>query len=269
MRSLVTGSYAALLLLAAASPGLAQEAPPQMTGSTPEEGSTSHKAPQQVEVEFDRPLDDSSSLAVVDGCDRQLDDGSTVVDGNTMSIGIVETPSGDYHVEYVARGVEEVTGENEGHFTFTVHAGKPCDGESDHDHHGNDDDDKNGKHDDHDKNGHKDMDHGADHDEMSDHDTGTHDTDHTAGTSHTDHDGAGMGKHGNGKHNAHDRHEDEDRDQGAAAPGEVPGITSSDTSRELLARADSGALIAALALCAVLGILGGVILRSSAHTRAS
>lgn len=265
MRRLLAGSYAAALLLAAAAPVAAQEAPPQYQSSEPEEGATVHQAPEQVEVTFDQPLDDSSSLAVVDDCDNQLDDGSTVVDGNTMSIGIAETPSGDYHVEYVARGVEGLTGENEGHFLFTVHAGKPCDGDSDHHHHGGKGDKKDDKHGDHKEGGHGGMKHGSGSHDDDDHSTMDHDSDdHSAGTTHTDHNGNGTGKHdGSG---AHDRHTDEHKDKGTAAPGDVPGITSSDTASDLLARADSGALIVALALCAVLGILGGVVLRSSART---
>lgn len=269
MRRLLVGACAALFLMAAAAPGLAAEhVAPEYVSSEPEEGATVHEAPEQVEVEFSEPLDESSSLAVVDDCGRQLDDGSTEVSGNSMSIGIELTPSGDYHVEYLARGIEGLTGETEGHFLFTVHAGKPCDGKSDHGHHGDDGDNEKG-HDGHNKKDQHgtphDGEHGADH-EADRSGSGAEHTDHTMGTTgamHTDH--KANNKHGKGKHDAHARHSNEPKENGVAAPGDVPGITSSDTARELLARADSGALLAALALCAALGILGGVILRSSAR----
>ena len=41
------------------------------------------------------------------------------------------------------------------------------------------------------------------------------------------------------------------------------GITSSDTQRGLLTRADSTSLLIALALCVALGVLGGAVLRAT------
>ena len=261
MKRLVTSGAAALLLVLIAAPAAAQVAP-QYVSSTPEDGETVHQAPARVEVEFDQPLDDSSSLAVTDECDRQLDDGSTEVDGNTMSIEIVETPAGDYHVEYIARGVEGVTGENEGHFTFTVHAGESCDGKK-HGHHGNGGK-KNDGHGGHEREGGK---HSGKHDDMDHDDMDHEDMDHDEHAAVT-HEGDHRGGSGHGKdHGKHDKHADGKNDD-PTATGEIPGITSSDTARNLLARADSAALIASLLLCALVGILGGVILRTSARRSA-
>jgi methionine-rich copper-binding protein CopC len=257
------------LLGLVATPVAAAQAAPEYVSSEPEDGATLHKAPDRVEATFNEPLDESSTLKVIDECNRQLDDGSTEVDGSSMSIGIVKKPAGEYHVEYVARSIEGLTGETEGHFMFTVHFGKACDGDGG-DHHGNDDDDDdNGNHDGHGGNGG-----GDDHDDMSNHDDGDHETsgheagtDHsTTGTDHADHDEGGMGgghdKHNkkNGGHSKHEKHR-----KSADPEEDLPGIASPDDTRKLLDRADSTALIAALALCALLGILGGAVLRLSAR----
>ena len=258
MKRLVIGCYAVALVCLAAAPAASQTAPPQYQSSDPEKGATVHQPPQRVEVTFDQPLDDSSSLAVTDECDRQLDSGTTEVSGNTMSIEIVKTPSGMYHVEYLARGVAGVTGENNDMFMFTVHGGKACDGGSGHDDHGKDPNEHDGRHDD-------DDDHGNDH-AGTGHDRDDHSssTDHTEshGTAGTDH--SGMGSHDGDEHSGtggqHDEHEARADDP---ITDQALGITSSDTARKLFTRADSRALMISLGLCALLGILGGAVLRAS------
>ena len=261
MRKLLAGCYAVLLVVAVAVPAVAsQPAPPRYQSSEPSDGATVHQPPDRVEVTFDQPLDDSSSLGIKDECGRTVDDGSTEVDGNSMSIGVAEKPSGDYHVEYTAVGLGGLTGRSEGHFTFTAHGGKPCDGgKNDHDDH--DDDDEN----DHDDHG--DKDHDSDRHDDDDHSTTTdHGSDHSSSDGdHTEHDSA-MGTHdGSGHSGGSDGNHDEHSGDGKAqAGGDVPGITSpDDTSRKLLSRADSSTLLLSLGLCLLLGVLGGAILRTS------
>jgi methionine-rich copper-binding protein CopC len=266
MSKLLAGCYAALLVLVAAPAAASQVAPPQYESSEPAEGATVHKAPDRIEVTFDQPLDDTSSLSVTDGCDRDVDDEATEISGDTMSVGLELKPSGNYHVEYVARGLAGVTGENEGHFTFTAHGGESCDGrkkkhdhdDEDKDHHKDDDGHK--EHDDrgHDDNGHDDMDH-----DDGDHGTGdTHDG--GSGSSHTDHKGGG-GHHcgGNGDHQDGDHSRAGSDDDPVASGDDISGITPSDTARELLKRADSTTLLISLALCVALGIAGGAVLRAT------
>src|SRR5687767_9271763 len=119
MRKLLTAGCAGLLVLLAAWPAAAsQAAAPRYVSSEPSDGAKLHEAPQRVEVTFDQPLDESSSLSIVDECERDIDDNQTVVDGTTMSIGVAETPAGMYHVEYVAEGLGGVTGREEGMFMF-------------------------------------------------------------------------------------------------------------------------------------------------------
>ena len=263
MKKLATGCYAVLLVLMAALPAVAsQPAPPRYQSSEPSDGATVHQPPDRIEATFDQPLDDSSLLAVQDECGRRVDDGSTTVDGNSMTVGLSKKPSGEYHVAYKAVGLGGITGESTGHFTFTAHGGDPCNGgPGKHDH--DDDDEKD--HDDHKddnsdrhKNGHGDDDHSTN----PDHDR--HDSD--AGGTHNDHDASAGGTHGEdhggngGDHGAHGS----SGDGKAQAAGGIPGISSpDDTTRKLLSRADSSTLLLSLGLCLLLGILGGAILRTS------
>lgn len=266
MKALLAGSYAAVLLLAAAAPAVAsQAAPPQYESSEPSDGATVHQPPERVEATFDQPLDDSSSLVVTDACDRTVDDGRTEVDGNTMSVALEKAPSGEYHVEWTAVGLGGVTGTSKGHFTFTAHGGKACDGEkTDHhpDHPDDPDDPDHPDHPDDGKGNHDD--HGDDHGGSSDHDdNGTHTTHSSmsSGTSHNGHDGTGGREHNN-----HTSHAGDEKSQGngGGESGEIPGITSADDrSRNVLSRADTSALLLSLGLCLVLGVLGGAILRAS------
>lgn len=256
MKRLVTGCYAALLVLSAALPAVAsQPVPPRYQSSEPGDGETVHRPPDRVEVTFDQPLDGSSELAVGNDCGKNVDDGDTEVDGNTMSIGLSSKPSGDYHVEYVAVGIGGITGKSTGHFTFTAHGGKACDGDgSKHDHDGNDKNGHNGHDDDHGK-----QPEGEGHAAGS----GDHDADgSTGGASHSDHDGGAGETHGT--HEGDNGNDHAAGHGGSEESGAVPGITSADdTSRKLLSRADSGTLLLSLGLCALLGILGGAVLRAS------
>ena len=261
MRKLLTAGCTGLLVLLAAWPAAAsQPAPPQYQSSEPSDGATLHEAPERVEVTFDQPLDESSSLSIVDECERDIDDDRPVVEGNTMTISVTEKPSGMYHVEYLARGLGGVTGENDGMFMFTVHGGDPCDGGSGGNHHNNGG-----------GNGHNNGHGGNDqHEGGKEHGSGTHMTgNHTSGSAHTGTHAGGSETHGAGGdhknmgHAGGDHPKAPEKDVPDQAAGDAPGISSSDTARKLLSRADSGTLLMSLALCALLGVLGGAILRAT------
>jgi methionine-rich copper-binding protein CopC len=263
MRKLLTGSYAALLVLLVAAPAVAsQAAPPQYQSSEPSDGATVHQPPDRIEVTFDQPLDEASRLTVRDECGRQIDDGSTEVSGSTMSVALEQKPAGEYHVAYVARGIGGLTGTNDDHFMFTAHAGPSC-GKKGHgghhppNHSGNHDPKNGGNHDpnhgdDHNGSNHSGTDHsGTDH-SGTDHSTASgHDEGYAAasGSSHDDHVGNSSKDHSDGNH--------------TTAADDFEGITSSDTSRNLLTRANSTTLLISLFLCAALGILGGAVLRAT------
>lgn len=264
MRKLATGAYAALLVLLAAAPAVAQAAPPQYQSSEPSEGATVHEAPDRIEVTFDQPLDEDSVLTVFDECDRRIDDGNTDVSGSSMSVALDEKPAGHYHVEYVAVGIGGITGENEDHFTFTAHGGPSCDGTGNGHKNGHGNGNGNGH-----KNGHGNgtgNGHGSGHGNGAGHD----DTGHSTGTDHTTDHGSGAGP----AHGGHDDSTAKSAASGhsgghagngsrASAAGDFDGITSSDTARRLLTRANSTTLLISLALCVGLGILGGTVLRAT------
>ncbi len=269
MKRLLAGGYATMLVLSVAVPAMAsQPAPPQYESSEPSDGATVHEPPDRVEATFDQPLDESSQLEVRDECDRRIESENTEVEGNSMSVALTEKPSGDYHVEYVAVGLGSVTGTSTGHFTFTAHGGEACDGEKKkHKHHNNKGNKGKNGHKGHEKNKkeheHQRGGHGEEHDDDEHAATG-----HTGGTDHDTHSSSGSGSthsqhqgSGNGKHGEH--HAASGNGGNAVATGDVPGITSNDTSQKLLSRADSGTLMLSLALCLVLGVLGGAVLRAS------
>ncbi|MBW3594912.1 MAG: copper resistance protein CopC [Actinobacteria bacterium] len=265
MKKFVTGCYAAALVLSAALPAVASQAAPQYLSSEPSDGETVHQPPDRVEATFDEPLDGSSRLVVKDECGRRVSNRKTEVEVNTMSTTLTAKPSGEYHVEYMAVGLGGITGTATGHFTFTAHAGKACDGGSGghNGHNGNNGKHGNGHEDNgHDSNGHDGNGHdgGGDHD-VTDHSAGGGDHDRHGSTGdeqHSDHAPTGSGDHGN--HDGNGSNENDD----ALASGEIPGITSpDDTARKLLSSADSTTLLVALGLCLALGVLGGAILRAS------
>lgn len=281
MRKLLTGSYAALLVLLVAAPAVAsQPAPPQYQSSEPSEGAKVHEPPARVEVTFDQPLDGASSLTVTDECDRRIDDGATEVSGATMSVALEEGPSGTYRVEYLARGLGGVTGQKEGQFTFLSHSGTSCGkttggGPA---HHGNGGDNQSdgqgGNH-----GGQKAGSHSGTTDHGSTGDSSTHDTNsHTGasgGPSHTGASGgpshgasthpsgAGSSQAGGGSHATGATGSHTGGNNGGTAAGGFDGITSSDTGSERLPRATSTMLLIALSLCAALGIVGGAVLRAT------
>lgn len=269
MRKLLTGSYAALLVLLVAAPAVAsQPAPPQYQSSEPSDGAKVHEPPERVEVTFDQPLDEASSLTVTDECDRRIDDGATEVSGATMSVALGEGPSGTYRVEYLARGLGGLTGEEEGQFTFLSHSGTSCGkttggGPA---HHGNGGDNQSdgqgGKH-----GGQKAGSHSGTTDHAS---TGSNNSNSHTGTSggpshgaSTHPSGAGSSQAPDGSHATGATGSHTGGKNGGTATGGFDGITSSDTGSERLTRATSTMLLIALSLCAALGVVGGAVLRAT------
>ena len=264
MRKLLTGSYAALLVLLVAAPAVAaQPAPPQYQSSEPSEGAKVHEPPDRVEVTFDQPLDASSTLTVTDECDRRIDDEATEVSGSTMSVALEEGPSGTYRVEYLAEGLGGLTGEEKGQFTFLSHSGTSCGkttggGPT---HHGNGGGDKG----DEGHGGQKAGSHSGTTDHAGNGGSSSHDgTTHTGTSGTSSHGGThpsgagsspGQGSHADGSHAG--------GKDGGTATGSFDGITSSDTSSGRLPKTTSTMLLVSLFLCAALGVLGGAVLRAT------
>ncbi len=253
MRGLVVVSLVGLLA-GTGTTAAAAESAPSYVSSEPEDGEELHKAPGRVTITFSEPLDTSSTMTVEDHCGRAVDDGNVDVDINEMSVGIAKKPSGHYEVTYAAVGFGGVTGTENGRFHFMVHAGPSC-GDAQDDHHDghNGHDRHDGQHD-----GHK------THEGRPDGDA--HEGEHGAGgAGHDSEDHGGHAAAGAGGHAEHGEHpraqaaqqlekqRDAQRTQ-ALRTGETPfpgGVP------------DSEAVLVALFLCALLGVVGGWILRVS------
>lgn len=267
MRKIATGCYAVLLVLLAALPAVAsQPAPPQYVSSEPSDGEVVHEAPDRVEVTFDQPLDQASSLTITDGCDRRVDDGTTEVSGTSMSIGLEKKPAGKYHVEYLARGLGGLTGEQSGHFTFTSHGGDACKGDPSGGHHGGGTGGNGGSHNGGhggSRGGHQGVTGGTEHGSTG---SGTGAIDHSSAAGTTDHSSAPGATHTEQGPSAtsHGGSDSSGGDEHSSGNGpHATGITSSDTERNLLPRATSTTLLISLVLCAALGVMGGTVLRAT------
>lgn len=250
----LTGVIVALLAWgsgAAAHPG----AGPRYVTSDPEPGEQRKNPPGEVTITFSEPLDDSSKALILDACDRRIDDRTSEVFANELSIGIATTPAGEYRVFYEATGLGGATGTTRGAFGFEVTTGPSCGG--------------NGGHGGHDPNGggqQGDGDHGnhsgeggdGDHDEHGagpgaapgDHDGHSG----TMGGAHSDHPGGetngGRGDHG-------------DRVEAAQELQAEPRAEADLTAAPGEAEADDSALVLGLGLAVAIGTLGGWFLRVS------
>lgn len=258
------GAAALALVVVWAAPALAA---PQRLSAEPEPGAELHEPPAEVRLTFSEPLDESSEIRVFDECKRRLDDGSTVVELNEMSVDLKLGPTGVYRVVYLAAGLSGSTQEA---YQFTVlHGGKSCDGSSgghgghDGDGDGNGGGGGDGGHgghggsgsgsgDDHDGHGsgsgpgdHDGMDHDSTDNDSMEHGTmKRHGGDHKAG--HDRH-GKKHGKHG--KHRAGDDPARGDRGLPAQAAGDP------------FAEPSATALFGALGFAMLFGLLGGWVLR--------
>ena len=267
----------ATLLLAAPA-----HAAPQYKDSDPGAGSSVQAPPAVVSVTFSEPLDDSSTMSVVNECGEVVDGGNVVVEFDEMRVDVVERHySGPYTVNYTAVGLGGVTGTNEGSFTFTSAEGHPCDdgngngnghGNGNGNGHGNGHGNGNG-----DGNGHG-SGHG-DGDGSGDQDHSEHDGSDSGTSQHDDHSAMGdTGDHGDSHETAsHDgaTHEagaghsgghtgSSDRAQGSGHAGGHSSSGGNFASGGLPdLPADGRAVLIALVLCAVMGTIGGLFLRSS------
>jgi hypothetical protein len=210
-------------------------------------------------------------MSVENECGREVDSGIVVVELSEMRVGITQGHySGPYTVKYSAVGVGGVTGTTTGAFSFTVAEGHPCDGKGDG--HKNHNERENNGHEhgkEKEEHGHEQVkEHGDDHsghDGHSEDDSSAHVDHGTMGhvSTHGDHPSA-SGDHAShetrpGEHGEHTEHEgDEDGHQDHGARG---GTLASGPLPEL--PADGRAALLALVLCAGLGVVGGVFLRSA------
>lgn len=262
MRAQILRLAAATVVAWFALPGIAF-ASPQVIASDPAQASEEHEAPEEVSVTFDMILDpEASTLTVVDECGRHIDDGKPEVVGNTIRVGISETPSGIYEMRYKATPPAGVTGSSKGAIRFTVHAGKPCIPAQrlGHGSHGGQEpagEQPGGSHDGHTPNGTGTHPSGqvSTH-EMSGSSTATH-TQHSAGGSSdsavkpANHDNSRQGPPQPTVHSEHPVQ--------AAPPLALP-VSGTPLS------AQGGALLAAILLCAVIGVGGGYIIRQSGRS---
>jgi methionine-rich copper-binding protein CopC len=267
---LIAFFVATLYTVLFASPAFAA---PRYEDSEPNAGAAVQTAPSSVSVSFSEPLDDSSSLSVANACGDRVDSGATTVDLNEMQIAIPEAHySGKYTVSYHAVGLEGVTGETDGSFTFEVAEGHPCDdhGDKKHPEHpkhpDHPEDPDHPKHpEEHDpKEGHGvrhdgDGGHGDGHAEgdhsMTDHGASSHTGHSSTSASHGSHESGSArpgSHHENGKHGTDGDHGRHDPTEGSFTSGPLPRLP-----------ADGQAALLALVLCAGLGVVGGVFLRSA------
>lgn len=247
---------ALLFAFSFAAPALAA---PEYQSSEPAEGASLGSAPAEVSITFSEPLDDSSTMSVENECGREVDSGIVIVEFNEMSVDITQGHySGDYTVKYSASGVGGVTGTTNGSFSFNVSSGHPCGPDHDKNHeHGN----ENKEH----EHGKKEHGHGGPGDHGAEHGNGEH-VDHSTmahSSTHTDHSAMGDDHtmHTDGKkHGEHSKHGSPSDEHGDQHGGRSGSFASSPLP-EL--PADGRAALLALLLCAGLGVVGGVFLRSA------
>lgn len=264
LRSIVVmavGFLVALSMSAEAAP--ARAFAPGYLSSSPEDGAMLDRAPEEVEVTFDEPLDPGSELTVTDECGRTIDDGNVTVRANQMTVGIALTPSGDYTVTWLAKGIAGATGQDSDDFSFMVHHGPACDGGGG-GHRGGGM--GGGNHEGHEgggggagqHSGHENAGGGS----STDHDTMGHDSRDGSGMDHDmasrDHSNR---KHGMKKHDGrHGRHQKSRR---APAPELTPGEERIEAAGDPAIAPNGRDVLVALGLCLALGAVGGWFLRVS------
>lgn len=272
----VTGGWIACLLalIAAAFFASPAQAAPKYKDSEPGAGSSVQTPPGIVSITFSEPIDESSTMSVANACGAKVDGGHVDVNFDTMRVSLDERHySGTYTVSYTATGLAGVTGTTRGSFAFQSAEGHSCEDHGNkkkkHDDHKDGDNDRHGDHDDK-KAGHDDHDDGTD-GEHNDHTAVGENNDHSGGmSSHTNHSSmtnssghnsheSASGSHGNQGHGKNhgggngNEHSGHGNPEGEFASGPLPSIP-----------ADAQAVLIALALCAGMGIVGGVFLRTAA-----
>jgi methionine-rich copper-binding protein CopC len=182
---------------------------PRPTDTSPEQGGVVTRAPDEVSMTFDEPLDPSSRLEVHDECGR-LVSGDTEITVDEMSTPLTLKPKGHYVVSWSATGLAGASGTRDGTWAFHVREGNHCDPDenngnhhhnnnengNEHNNHGNN---KNGGH----RNGGGDGHHSPGGDSHpSGHTTTTHSTTHGDDTGT----GAHAGGHRTGNHEMRGKH---------------------------------------------------------------
>jgi methionine-rich copper-binding protein CopC len=254
----------ALLLVLAGAFIAPASAAPSKVDSSPQDGEELHEAPERVSISFDQPLDPESYIEVTNHCDERVDEQPTQVEGTEMSVPVTGNWAGMYHVTYVAKGIGGVTGQQTGTFTFTVHAGEACDGGEGGHHHGGKGGNQGSGHEGSGHEGSGEHSSGAGNHGMhgGTHPAGTHESAAHRGTTHSStHDTHASMDHGSthtgGRHGKHAAHRSNDSQDGAARH-----ITSAPSGG--LQGPGRDAAILSLALCALVGLFGGAVLRFSA-----
>jgi methionine-rich copper-binding protein CopC len=270
---IATGGVLACLIALYGAFAAPASAAPQYQDSEPNDGASLATAPAAVSITFSEPLDDSSTMTVANECGADVDADDVSVSVNEMSVDVSEGHySGTYRVSFQAVGVGGVTGTRNGVFTFDVAEGHACRGGDDHGGHGGHDggdkghgdhnkDDGHGNHDggdDHDDHGsaghngsdHDSMDHGAGGHSTMGHGTDGHSAHGSGGTTH----GTEHSDHGEGGEHGDDHGRHEASAGGTLASKPLPALP-----------ADGQAVLIALTLCAVMGVIGGVFLRTAGN----
>lgn len=238
-------------------------AAPSVLSSNPEDGATEHKAPDEVTITFDMPLDPSASgLVVVDECGRRVDEGDATVTLNEIKVSIARTPSGVYEARYKATPPAGATGSSSGSISFTVHAGEPCSGGMSGGHRGHEPGDGDGQHSD---GQHSNEGHSGDRHPSNGHSTTSHNGSDHGDAGHTTSGPGGSGGHSGSKHG--DKH-----GSAGEGPGDHDGGNGLSTALPIAApripdlggtMVPASTIALSLGLCLLMGLAGGWFVRNS------
>lgn len=266
-------------LALAMAPSVAHAAPAYVT-SSPENHEELDSAPSEVRVVFDTPLDPASTIRVVDQCNDPVDDGAVVVAGNSIHVGISETPKGPYFVYWKVRAPGGVGGGDAlGKIVFHVNGGEYCGPPSErvngdgHDGHGSGDGGGDGKHDGHGdgkSGGGKHRGHGADDGQSgsSGHSGSSHSSPTGAGssTSHSGHsNGTASGRTVHAAGHTSDKGKEGQDHSGHTAGGSplaAPEPQLLANAEDLVPDISGSTVLAALMASVVLGAAGGFLIRN-------
>ena len=121
-------SIAAVVLMLNASPVHAEDGPPQFESADPSPNQRAHRPPQEVSVTFNELLDPSSSAMSVFACGVRVDDDTSDVDGDTVSVSLARAPAGRYVVRYTVTGADDTPAERSdptrGSHSFSLHTSR-------------------------------------------------------------------------------------------------------------------------------------------------
>jgi methionine-rich copper-binding protein CopC len=98
---------------------------PQYVTSSPSDGQRESAAPSSISATFSQPLDAASTMRVFDQCGRRVEQ-SVTVQANEIQAHLAGAAKGHYEVVYTAVGPNGVTGATTGNFSFNVSSGPSC-----------------------------------------------------------------------------------------------------------------------------------------------